>query len=45
MKNLGVSTDIISESMGHSDVSVTNAYLKEFDNQVIDDAHERLKDI
>lgn len=41
-KELGISTDVISQSMGHQNVSVTTAYLKDFDNDVIDDANERL---
>lgn len=36
LKQLGVSTDIISESMGHQNINITNAYLKEFENDVID---------
>lgn len=42
LKELGVSTDVISQSMGHQNVSITTAYLKDFDNEVIDDANERL---
>jgi integrase len=42
LKELGVSTDIISQSMGHQNVSITTAYLKDFDNEIIDDANERL---
>ena len=42
LKELGVSTDIISQSMGHQNVSITSAYLKDFDNEIIDDANERL---
>src|SRR5690606_10852369 len=34
LKQLGVSTDIISESMGHQNINITNAYLKEFDSDV-----------
>jgi len=36
LKQLGVSTDIISESMGQQNINITNAYLKEFENDVID---------
>ena len=42
LKHAGISTDLIGESMGHHDVSVTKAYLKEFDDNVIDDAMEKL---
>ncbi len=42
LKELGVSTDIISESMGHQNINITNAYLKEFENDVIDQANEKL---
>ena len=42
LKFAGVSTDLIGETMGHKDVSVTKAYLKEFDNKVIDDAMSKL---
>jgi len=42
LKNKGVSTDVISESLGHSDIKVTQAYLKEFENSVLDEASELL---
>lgn len=42
LKQKGVSTDIISESMGHQNIAVTQAYLKELDNSLIDDAMEVL---
>lgn len=42
LKELGVSTDIISESMGHQNINITNSYLKEFENDVIDQANEKL---
>ena len=42
MKELGQSTDIISESMGHQDVGITSAYLKDFETSIIDDANDRL---
>ncbi len=45
MKKLKTSTDIISESMGHSDVKVTQSYLKEFGNEILDKEHEKLLDI
>jgi site-specific recombinase XerD len=42
LKQLGVSTDIISQSMGHQNISITSAYLRDFENDVIDDANEKL---
>ncbi|MBD3723983.1 MAG: site-specific integrase [Flavobacteriaceae bacterium] len=42
LKQLGVSTDLISVSMGHSSLEVTKNYLKEFENEVIDEANEKL---
>lgn len=42
LKQKGVSTDIISEAMGHQNVAITQAYLKELENSVIDDAVEKL---
>ena len=42
LKQSGVSTDLISEAMGHQNVSITQAYLKELENDVIDDAMETL---
>ena len=42
LKQLGVATDIISESMGHQNIAVTQAYLKELDNSLIDEAMEVL---
>ena len=42
LKFAGISTDLIGESMGHHDVSVTQAYLKEFENDIIDDAMKKL---
>ena len=42
LKEKGVSTDIISEAMGHQNLAVTQAYLKELENSVIDDAVEKL---
>ena len=42
LKQLGVSTDVISQSMGHQNIAITSAYLKDFANDVIDDANERL---
>jgi len=42
LKYLGISTDIISESMGHKNPSITQVYLKEFDTTTIDKANEKL---
>ncbi|MES2573349.1 MAG: site-specific integrase [Bacteroidota bacterium] len=42
LKQLGVSADIISQSMGHSNLDVTNNYLAEFENSIINDANEKL---
>ncbi|TWP22484.1 hypothetical protein ETU10_11055 [Apibacter muscae] len=42
LKQKGVSTDIISEALGHQNLAVTQAYLKELENDVIDDAMEKL---
>ncbi|MDT0651861.1 tyrosine-type recombinase/integrase, partial [Autumnicola edwardsiae] len=42
LKQKGVATDVISESMGHQNLAITQAYLKELDNSVLDDASELL---
>lgn len=42
LKHRGVATDVICESMGHGSIEVTQAYLKEFENEVIDDANDAL---
>ena len=42
LKQKGVSTDIISEAMGHQNIAVTQAYLKELEDEVIDDAMSNL---
>lgn len=42
LKQEGVTTDIISESMGHQNLSITQTYFKEFDNSVLDKAIEIL---
>lgn len=42
LKQLGVSTDKISQSMGHSTLEVTNSYLKDFENEDIDKENEKL---
>ena len=38
LKQKGVSTDIISESMGHKNLAITQAYLKELESSQLDDA-------
>ena len=38
LKQKGISTDIVSESMGHQNIAITQAYLKELDNSLIDEA-------
>jgi integrase/recombinase XerD len=42
LKEMGVSIEIISQSMGHQNVAITSSYLKDFENDVIDDANEML---
>jgi integrase len=42
LKYAGISTDIIGETMGHQNVNVTRAYLKEFEDEVLDNAMEKL---
>lgn len=42
LKQLGVSTDKISQSMGHSNLEVTNSYLKDFETEEIDIENEKL---
>ena len=42
LKQKGVATDIISESMGHQNLAITQAYLKELDSKVLDEAAELL---
>lgn len=42
LKQKGVATDIISESMGHKNLAITQTYLKELDNSVLDKAIEIL---
>lgn len=41
-KQIGISADVISQSMGHSNVNITNSYLKDFEDVIIDDANEKL---
>ena len=42
LKYAGISTDVIGESLGHKDVNVTRAYLKEFEDDVLDTAMKKL---
>ncbi|ALR29120.1 hypothetical protein ATE47_00515 [Chryseobacterium sp. IHB B 17019] len=42
LKFNNVSADVISQVMGHSSVSVTNSYLKDFEDGIIDDAFSKL---
>ncbi len=42
LKQKGVATDIISESMGHQSLTVTQAYLEELESSVLDNACEML---
>ncbi|QOR73714.1 site-specific integrase [Cruoricaptor ignavus] len=42
LKQKGISTDIISEAMGHQNVSITQVYLKDLESSVIDEAMEVL---
>lgn len=38
----GASVEVISESLGHSNVQITGSYLKRFDNKRIDNEHKKL---
>ena len=42
LKQKGVATDIISESLGHQNMAITQAYLKELDTSVVNKAIEVL---
>lgn len=44
LKQKGISTDIISEAMGHQNLAITQAYLKDLENSVVDDAMKKLLD-
>ena len=39
-KFMGISTEIISEGLGHNSLRTTEIYLKSFTNQVLDEANE-----
>lgn len=45
LKFKGVSTDVISESLRHRDIKVTQTYLKEFGSEVLDEASALLLDV
>lgn len=42
LKRSGVSTAVISEAMGHKTEAITQTYLKNFENSIIDEAMEHL---
>ena len=42
LKQMGVATDVISESLGHQNLTITQSYLKELDSSVLDAASELL---
>lgn len=42
LKYAGISTDIISELLGHTDVKITQSYLKDFEDDIIDSAVDKL---
>lgn len=42
LKQKGVATDVISESLGHKDLTTTQVYLKELGSSVLDEAAELL---
>jgi len=42
LKQKGVATDVISESLGHQNLAITQVYLKELDSSVLDRAIELL---
>lgn len=42
LKFAGVSTDVISDAMGHKSIEITNAYLKRHDNETIDNEMKKL---
>jgi len=42
LKQKGIATDVISESLGHQNLAITQAYLKELDSSILDEAVELL---
>lgn len=45
LKNRGASTEMISESMGHSNINVTMSYLKDFDVKTLDEGNRIISDL
>ncbi|UII81116.1 site-specific integrase [Flagellimonas sp. CMM7] len=41
-KYMGISTEIISEGLGHSSIRTTEIYLKDFDDRILDEANEMI---
>ncbi len=41
-KYMGISTEIISEALGHSSLKTTEIYLKSFENYILDEANEKI---
>ncbi len=41
-KYMGISTEIISEGLGHSSLKTTEIYLKSFENYILDEANEKI---
>jgi site-specific recombinase XerD len=39
-KNMGISTEVISEGLGHHSLKTTEIYLRSFSNSVLDDAND-----
>ncbi len=39
-KYMGIPTEIISEGLGHSSIRTTEIYLKDFDDEILDEANE-----
>ncbi|MCF1420844.1 site-specific integrase [Mangrovimonas futianensis] len=42
LKYGGISTDVISELLGHRDVKITQSYLKDFEDDILDNAIDKL---
>ena len=38
-KYMGISTELISEAFGHSSIKTTETYLKDFDNEILDEVN------
>jgi integrase/recombinase XerD len=43
LKDMGVATDIISEALGHQNINITQSYLKRLNNEVIENAMDKMK--